>query len=252
MSANVLEGMTDLQRQIEQFGNIIKGGLAAVHENPEHNAISFFENETEEVPMVPGKLNKANMRRGRGKLRIKGYKQDRFKSFSDYIRTGFKNKSEFEQKQAESISELQKANALNSLDSESASSLILPQYAPDIMSIMYDNDIIGRTQQYTVTGNSMEFPKCQEASRANGSRFNGLQSYWVEESDLMTASKPKIGSTALKLRKLVIIVYLTQELIDDNSYALEAWVRRAVQAELAFMIVIRCSTNRRWNASWLP
>ena len=40
----------------------------------------------------------------------------------------------------------------------------------------------------------------------------------------------------MKLKKLVVVVYLTNELIEDNSMALEQWVNRKVQEELQFMV----------------
>jgi HK97 family phage major capsid protein len=59
---------------------------------------------------------------------------------------------------------------------------------------------------------------------------------WLEEGDTIPTTRPSVGETELKLKKLAVVVFLTEEMIDDNSYMLENWVRQAVQRELAFMI----------------
>lgn len=113
---------------------------------------------------------------------------------------------------------------------------VLPEFAPKIHDRVYDNDLVSRIDSYTVTGNRMTFPRAKETSRATGSRAGGLQAYWVDEGAPATGSKPKLAETELRLKKLCIVVYLTQELIDDNSLALEQWVTRKVNEELVFML----------------
>lgn len=113
---------------------------------------------------------------------------------------------------------------------------VLPEFSPDIHDRVYDNDLISRIDSFTVNGNRMAFPCVDETSRATGSRAGGLQAYWVDEGGTMTGSKPKLKETELKLKKLCVIVYLTEELITDNSYALQQWVTRKVSEEINFMI----------------
>lgn len=233
MSTDLLDQIGDLRKDMEKLGNTVKGGVDAFRVNQDGGSVAYFESDTEDVEIVPGKLR--TMQKGRRFKRPKGY-APQFKSFSDFLRTGYRNPNEFATKHEKALSVLKAANAINTLDSESAGALVLPEYAPDIASILYDNDILSRTNQFTVTGNRMEFPKLQETSRADGSRTGGILGYWIEEGDLATATRPAIQGTELKLKKLCVVVYLTQELIDDNGYALEQWVRQAVQRELQFML----------------
>lgn len=238
MSTDILKGMTNLEKQMEEIGNMVKGSVANSHLNPETNSLSFFEeDDSEPIQMVKGRLN--TMRKGRRFRAPKGY-QRQFKSFSEFLRLGYKNKSEFESRHHKAVDMLVKANAMNTLDSESAGALVLPEFAPDIAAIYYDNDVLSRTNQFTVSGNTMAFPKLQEESRADGSRTGGLLGYWLEEGDLASAGRPSIDATELKLKKLCVVVYLTDELLEDNSYALEQWVRQAVQREIAFMTGDAC------------
>ena len=235
MSKELLTEMADLKKQMEMIGNTVKGSIAAFNTTPETSSLSYFETEddVEDRIMVKGKLN--HMKRGHRFAKPKGYVKH-FKSASDFYRTGFRKPAEFMEKHSKAIEFLKAANAINTLDSESAGSLVLPEYSPDIASILYENDVLSRTNQFTVTGNRMEFPKLQETSRVDGQRTGGILGYWIEEGDLATSTRPSIQSTELKLKKLCVVVYLTQELLDDNGYALEQWVRQAVQRELQFMI----------------
>lgn len=113
---------------------------------------------------------------------------------------------------------------------------VLPEFSPEIHDRVYENSIFGMTDNYTVTGNGMRFPRNAETSRATGSRSGGITAYWVGEGTAATASAPKLAETELRLKKLMVIVYLTNELIDDNGYALEQWVSRKVQEEIQFML----------------
>jgi len=237
MSNELKKEVEDLQKQMEQLGNTIKGGIETFRVNEETRALSYFETEDDgDREIVAGKLVGGSTSLARNKFKkVKGYVKQ-FKSASDFYRTGLKDPKGFETKHDKAISLLKAANAFNTLDSESAGALVLPEYSPDIASILYDNDVLSRTNQFTVTGNRMEFPKMQETSRADGSRGGGILGYWLEEGDLATATRGAIQSTSLKLKKLCVVVYLTQELIDDNGYALEQWIRQAVQREIQFMV----------------
>jgi HK97 family phage major capsid protein len=74
-----------------------------------------------------------------------------------------------------------------------------------------------------------------ENSRANGSRWGGVQAYWVSEADTVAASKPKFRDIDLKLEKLMALCYVTDELLNDAT-ALEAIVRQAYAEEMAFKV----------------
>lgn len=74
-----------------------------------------------------------------------------------------------------------------------------------------------------------------ETSRAAGSRWGGIQVYWIGEGDSLTASKPKFRQLSLDLRKVAGLLYVTDELLED-AVALEATVTQAFPLEFAFVI----------------
>lgn len=56
-----------------------------------------------------------------------------------------------------------------------------------------------------------------ESSRANGSRFGGIQVYMKSEYDTVTASKPKFREAEWSLKDCMGIMYLTNDLLRDTS-----------------------------------
>src|SRR3990167_3046428 len=54
-----------------------------------------------------------------------------------------------------------------------------------------------------------------ETSRADGSRFGGVQAYFLNEGGTLTASRPTMRRFALNLEKLIGLYYATDELLQD-------------------------------------
>jgi HK97 family phage major capsid protein len=166
----------------------------------------------------------------------KNYTERQFKSFGDFLRTGMRNQSDFAERYKKQADAVIKSFGLNTYEGENGASLVLPEFAPDIMQTEYTNDLFSRTNNFTVAGNTMVFPKVNGASREQGKRQGGIQGYWNGEETLLTKSNPQFDNITLRLKKLHVLVYATEELIDDNSYALEQWISRAVRSELDFML----------------
>lgn len=90
---------------------------------------------------------------------------------------------------------------------------IPPQFSSDLWRLSLGEDsLIPMTQNTEITGNSMLFPK-DETTPWGG---NGVQVYWQNEANAATGSKLQIGSQALVLHKMMALVPVTNELIDDG------------------------------------
>lgn len=159
-----------------------------------------------------------------------------FKSFAEFIRLGITDKSEVIRKTKKAWGTCKAIQGMSEVVGSDGGIAVLPEFHQEILTRIYENDIFGRTDNYPVTGNTMTFPKDNETSRAHGSRAGGLRAYWVGEGDPIGSSAPKLGEVSLKLRKLAVIVYLTDELINDNGLALEAYVNKKVAEEFEFML----------------
>lgn len=196
-------------------------------------AVAYYESNPS--PLMKSHTLRKKLRFNPGQLPA-GYKP-MFKSYAHFMREGMRGSDEFAKFHKGSIEQLIKAQSLTTSDPDALGFLVLPEFAPDIAEILYnEDDLLGATDQYTVEGNRMAFPRLDERSRASGVRHGGLTGGWIDEGDLAVPTKARMLNTELKLKKLAVVVFLTDELIADNSYAIEQWVTRAVRREIQFMV----------------
>lgn len=83
--------------------------------------------------------------------------------------------------------------------------------------------------------NSLKTWGVDETSRADGSRWGGVQAYWAAEAATVTASKPKWRKLEIELEKLMALCYATDELLQDAT-ALRAIVSQAYAEEMAYKL----------------
>lgn len=113
-----------------------------------------------------------------------------------------------------------------------------PAYATTIwdgMNAAPDN-LLGRTDQYTVEGESLTFNANAETSRATGSRYGGVQGYWIAEADQITKSKPTFRQMKLEPSQLAVLVYATEKLLKNSAVALDQYLTRAATEEISFLV----------------
>lgn len=112
-----------------------------------------------------------------------------------------------------------------------------PTFANALYERIYvENDLLARTDKYTVGGNSMVFPRNAETSRATGSRWGGVKAYWLQEGSSLTLSRPTFGRLTLNLHKLACLAAITEELIQDSNLAMAQYVNKVFANEISFMV----------------
>jgi HK97 family phage major capsid protein len=107
-----------------------------------------------------------------------------------------------------------------------------------IMSRVYDSgQLLQRVGMdgISANSNSMTYNVEAETSRADGSRRGGIQAYWAAEAGAYTASSPTFRQVELKLKKVVGLVYATDEQLADAS-VLESYIMRILPEELRFKV----------------
>jgi HK97 family phage major capsid protein len=123
-----------------------------------------------------------------------------------------------------------------SVDSEGGF-LVAPEFAPGVWQRTYQaSDLASRCFDQPMTvSNRLVVNAADEDSRADGSRFGGVASYWLGESGIYTASQPKFRQTELIAKKLIALTYATEEqLVDGPAFA--AYVDKVIPMELAFRV----------------
>ncbi len=97
--------------------------------------------------------------------------------------------------------------------------------------------IWSRIRTIPISGNSngLKLNTVDESSRADGSRIGGVRGYWIGEGSEKTASKPKFGQFQLSLKKLVVLIWTTDELLQDAA-ALGEFISTAASQEIGFKL----------------
>jgi HK97 family phage major capsid protein len=112
---------------------------------------------------------------------------------------------------------------------------------PEFSSMIWDglnkspDNLLSMTDQYTVSGESLTFNANAETSRATGSRWGGIQGYWISEAAQITSSKPTFRQVKIEPQQLAVLCYATDKLL-ANTAALDQYLGRAAQDEIMFLV----------------
>ena len=114
--------------------------------------------------------------------------------------------------------------------------LIPPDFSNKVWERVYSADRpLSRCDTYTISGNTFTMPASAETSRVDGSRWGGVRGYWEGEAQQFTGSRPKYRDLNLKLKKLTVLIYATDELLEDAP-VLEQRINKVAPQEIEFKI----------------
>ena len=128
------------------------------------------------------------------------------------------------------------ASGLNESTPSDGGFLVQQDFVKDLLKRTYETGILASKVKkipISTNANGLKINAVDEDSRANGSRWGGVQTYWEAEADEHTGSKPKFRQMELSLKKLTGLCYATDELLQDAA-ALEAVIRQAFAEEFGF------------------
>ena len=105
---------------------------------------------------------------------------------------------------------------------------IPPQFAKDIFTLsLTDNALLPYCDDTPIDGNAMSFPKDETTPWGT----DGIRAYWQGEAAVGTPTKPSLGLTSLRLKKLMALVPISDELLADAS-ALGAYLPKKIGASI--------------------
>lgn len=116
--------------------------------------------------------------------------------------------------------------------------LVQTDFVTELLKRTYEVGVLAsRVRKIPVSANAngLTINAVAETSRATGSRWGGVQSYWLHEAGTKTPSDPTFRQMELKLKKLIGLCYATDELLQDTS-ALESIISQAFSEDFAWMI----------------
>ena len=131
-----------------------------------------------------------------------------------------------------------KATGLNESVGADGGFLVQTDQAGQLMKRAYDRSILANRVRRTPVGpnaNGLTAWAVNETTRATGSRWGGIQSYWLGEGGTKLATKPVFREINLKLRKLIGLCYATDELLAD-SVALGSIISEGFGDDFAWMV----------------
>lgn len=164
------------------------------------------------------------------------YGFDNLGDFSQHVKAACNNGASMSEKLEKYVNamevQIKAASGMNETVGEEGGFTIPPVWSDQIKEKVFAEDsILASTDAYTATvGNTMSFHVLREDSRADGSRHGGLLAYWAGEAAQMTKTKPLFDELALKLNKLHVLAYMTDELMEDGPMLGQYLTRKAGEA----------------------
>ncbi|MDK2918993.1 MAG: hypothetical protein PWQ37_1726 [Candidatus Petromonas sp.] len=116
--------------------------------------------------------------------------------------------------------------------------LVQQDFVSKLLKRAYNTGVIAskcRKIPLSTNSNGLKINAINESSRANGSRWGGIQTYWENEADQLIGSRPKFRVMDLSLKKLTGLCYVTDELLTDAA-ALESVLMQGFAEEFGFKI----------------
>ena len=116
--------------------------------------------------------------------------------------------------------------------------LVQTDFSQELLKEVFDGGkILPRVRRIPISAssNGLKINGINQTSRADGSRWGGVQSYWLNEAGTLSDTRPDFRQIELELKKLIGLCYATDELLQDSA-ALESVISQAFAEEFTFKI----------------
>ena len=111
--------------------------------------------------------------------------------------------------------------------------LVPPDFTTEIVQkVMAEDTLLGRTDQMTSSSNMFTFPADETTPWQTS---GGVLAFWENEGGIKPPSRPLFESKSVRLNKLVALVNVTDELLEDAP-ALDTYLRRKAPEKINFKV----------------
>lgn len=108
-------------------------------------------------------------------------------------------------------------------------------FVPMLMSYPLMEPIVrSRAYQINATGNVATVPRINESDRSTPDVHGGVHGYWTAEGGSISVSNPTFGQAVLTAKKLALLTYCSNELLDDSALPLNDVLVRLFSEALAW------------------
>lgn len=221
-------------------GNPLIGGQALHPDVNKSGHMAYFQGYNDPSETMNPFKREVMLRKSLSDVGYTGKKA--FRSFGDFLKCGWvgHREGDFKKRHASEFdgipADFFRARGMSTISGEDGGFLVAPEYASTIESLFFPNDLPEMIDTMPISASNFRWPRARDTSRADGSRHGGAIGYWVDEGNPLSESKLKLGFADLRMKKLCVLVFMTPELMNDNDFAVETWVRNAVRAEANFQI----------------
>jgi len=106
-------------------------------------------------------------------------------------------------------------------DPEEGGYLTPPEFASNLLDKGFENsNFIDRCTMVPMAINQIGLPYQKDFDHTTY-LHGAMMAYWLDEKTEKQATKPKFGKVTLRLNKLVVLVYATDELLEDSIISME-------------------------------
>ena len=166
MSETLEEKVKSLSSNIENLTKSVDQlnvpDMSGIHRDDQGRLAGYWESENSQTDNQAYKKTYSGQR---GRVFPSGYKPfSEFQSFGDFIRCGFKDRSEVIAKTKKSWGLCKSIQGMSEIVGADGGIAVLPEFHQEILTRIYANDIFSRTDHYRVAGNNMTFPICCSSS----------------------------------------------------------------------------------------
>ena len=127
---------------------------------------------------------------------------------------------------------LKRSAGLNETVGSQGGFLVPDEFLADLVMRIYSQSIAGMCSVTPMNSNTANMAAVDETDRRDGSRWGGVLGYWLDEGVAPTATKPKFASIQLNTKKLEVITYVTDEMMQDVP-TLGSSLKKILAAEAA-------------------
>lgn len=122
-------------------------------------------------------------------------------------------------------------------DPEQGGYLAPPEFSRTLLERGFENsNFLSRCRKIPMAINQIGIPYVQDFDHSGGYRFGALQGKWLDEKAAKTGSKPKFGKVTLRLNKFAILVYSSDELLEDSMVSMEPMLQEMAGDEIAWNV----------------
>jgi len=132
--------------------------------------------------------------------------------------------------------ECRDATGLNEGVGSEGGFFVQKDFAAELLQRTFQTGILAsKVRRIPISGNGVSINAIDESSRVTGSRYGGVQVFWVGEGGTVTPKKPKFRQINMKVHKLMGLAYITEENLEDAPL-LDSIVSDAFRKEMAYVV----------------